>query len=56
MVDPHISLIFAFPDKNILICTDNFSFYILYVINNNAYIYLKRVYAQIGLGGRSMYF
>ena len=51
MVALHTSLIFAFPDKNMFIWMYIFSYYILYVNNNNAYIYLKIVHSQIGSGG-----
>ena len=51
MLSLHKSLIFAFPDKNMFIWMYIFSYYILYVNNNNAYIYLKIVHSQIGSGG-----
>ena len=52
MVALHTLLIFAFPDKNMFIWMYIFSYYMLYVNNNNAYIYLKIVHSQIRSGGR----
>ena len=56
MVDPYILSICLFPDKNIFIWMYNFSYYKLYVNNYNVYIYLKIIYAQIGSGGRVIYY
>ena len=55
MVDLHISSISAFADKNISIWMCNFSYYKLYVNNDNVYIYMKRVHAKIGLGVGGIY-
>ena len=52
MVAMHkLLMIFLFPVKNMFIWMYIFSYYILYVNNNNAYIYLKIVHYQTGYGG-----
>ena len=44
-------MIFLNPVKHMSIWMYIFSYYILYVNINNAYIYLKIVHSQIGSGG-----